>query len=358
MINEFKKLWVKKHDLQGRINITVYFVNIFLLLCHVFLMIVYLAVGNNIMIGVNIISLLLYSLTISYCYKNIKRYMGIVFLEIWLHMICGILSFGWSPSYQNWCFGMLTAYFLPAFNPDSNVVHKRSFHYTFLIIFSYFFLASFFLFTNQKILTPLNQTYTGILFIINNSFTFVAISLFTLFYTSSADRKKIELTRKADYDELTNLYNRHALNQISNNIISNSLNHQKSYSVAIIDIDHFKKVNDKYGHTSGDMVLKRIASIIKDRSINGIISGRWGGEEFVFLAPHNIDYDSFTSLLENLRIDISKESFKIENNKEIKLTISIGASEIKDYKDLEKAISIADVNLYKAKDSGRNKIVK
>ena len=206
-MNELKELWAKKYEKQGRINITVFFVNIFLLLCHVFFMIMYIIINHKFMICINIISLLVYIFSIFSCYKNIERYMGIAFLEIWIHMMFGILSFGWTPCYQNWSFGMIVAYFLPAFNPNSS---------------------------------------------------------------SNRDRKELELSRKADYDQLTELYNRRAINQLSDQIIKTSKETKKSYYIAILDIDFFKKVNDTYGHNAGDIVLKKVASIIKAFSIRGI----------------------------------------------------------------------------------------
>ena len=356
-MSEFKELWKKKYEQQGRINITVFFVNIFLLLCHVFFMVMYIVIGHKFMICVNIISLLVYSLSISRCYKNIDRYMGIAFLEIWLHLICAILSFGWTPCYQNWCFAMIAAYYLPAFSPNK-ISKSRPSSYAFAIIFTYFFLSTFCPVVHLPIERELSIQLNSILFIANNMFVFIAITLFAIFYTSSRERKEMELSRKADYDELTGLYNRYAITQLSNKIIKNAKDNKSSYYVAILDIDFFKKVNDEYGHNSGDIVLKKVASIIRAFAISGIIPGRWGGEEFVMLAPHTLKYKSFTKTLEVLRAKISEVKFDVDNDKSINITVSIGSSEIKKYIPLEEAIKKADINLYKAKQTGRNKLVK
>ena len=356
-MNELKELWAKKYEKQGRINITVFFVNIFLLLCHVFLMIMYVIIGHKFMIYVNIGSLLVYVFSIPGCYKKIDRYMGIAFLEIWIHLICGILSFGWTPCYQNWCFGIIAAYFLPAFSSNNNSKHRPLF-YSIIVIFTYFFLATFYPLINLDITVELNIYMNSILFIANNMFVFITIALFALFYTSNRDRKELELSRKADYDQLTELYNRRAINQLSDQIIKTSKETKKSYYIAILDIDFFKKVNDTYGHNAGDIVLKKVASIIKAFSIRGIIPGRWGGEEFVMLAPHTMKYKDFIKTLEILRIKISEVKFDINDNKKINITVSIGAAEIKNYRSLEESIKKADERLYKAKQTGRNKLVK
>ena len=357
-MKSFKELWEKKYEPQGRINITVFFVNIFLIMCHIYLMIVYLIIGHKVMIYANIASLLVYGLYTFHCYKNIERYMGIAFLEIWIHQIFGILTFGWTPCYQNWCFGMIAAYFLPAFSSgnDKKLI-KRPFIFASLIIFTYFFLATFIPVVDISFHQELDIPMNSLLFIGNNIFVFFTITMFALFYTSKSDRKERELSRKADYDELTNLYNRYALNQMGERISNASDKNDKSYSVAIIDIDFFKKVNDTYGHTSGDMVLKELANIMRLNSVKGIIPGRWGGEEFVMIAPHNISYNTFKNTLEKLRQKVERTKFKIENNKEIDVTISIGSAKASSGISLEDAISNADVNLYKAKESGRNRLI-
>ena len=357
-MNEIKQLWERKHEAQGRIDITVFFVNIFLFLSHVLLMIIYLIIGNKVMICANIVSLLVYSLYSLSCYKNIERYMGIAFLEIWLHMIIGIISFGWTPCYQNWCFGIIAAYFLPAFSPNNNKSVKRPFYFALIVMLSYFLLATLPPLFNISFKTELNIYLNSVLFIINNTITFTSIILFILFYTSRSNRKEIELSRKADYDELTNLYNRYALNQIGEKVSIASQNNNKNYSVAIIDIDFFKKVNDKYGHLSGDMVLKEIANQLRISSVRGMIPGRWGGEEFIIISPYNVTYNSFCNALEKLRQRVEEKKFTIENDKQINLTISIGSTHIKGNVSLEEAVSKADENLYKAKELGRNKLIK
>lgn len=356
-MERLKELWSKKYEKQGRINITVFFVNIFLLLCHVFFMIMYIILNHKFMIFFSAISLLVYVFSIFSCYKNIERYMGIAFLEIWIHMMFGILSFGWTPCYQNWCFGMIVAYFLPAFNSNNSSKH-RPFFYAFIIMFTYFLLATCYPFIDLSIKIELSNTMNTILFIANNLFVFITITLFALFYTSNRERKELELSRKADYDQLTELYNRHAIVQLSDQLIKMAKETKKSYYVAILDIDFFKKVNDTYGHNAGDIVLKKVASIIKAFSIRGIIPARWGGEEFVMLAPHNMKYKDFTKTLEILRIKISEVKFDVGNDTKINITISIGAAEIKKYTSLEESIKKADAKLYKAKQTGRNKLVK
>ena len=209
----------------------------------------------------------------------------------------------------------------------------------------------------MSIYTEVSGVILRTVFTFNNMITFAAIILFSVFYTLRNENRVYELTRKADYDELTSLYNRYSLNTIGGRISSDAKKQRKQYAVAIIDIDFFKKINDTYGHSAGDDVLKELANILRSYSVRGIVSGRWGGEEFVMIAPSNVTYSEFIIVLEKLREKVGRTKFQIDENKEINLTISIGAAPIEYKVKLEDAVTIADKNLYEAKETGRNKLI-
>ena len=353
-----KELWINKEQPQGRIDITIFFINIFLIISCMFLMIIYILAGNIFMIIVDTICLIYHVIFFFRCFINKELFIGISFLEIFIHMVLGIIAFGWQASFQNWVFALIIATFLPSFK--SNVYspsYKRSFIYTALIVISYYIFAILIDVVDFRIHKDIDSIYLRFLFCFNNFATFSSIILFSIFYTKRSERRAYELTRKADYDELTDLYNRYAIIQASKKIVKDAKDNQKSYCAAILDIDHFKKINDKYGHASGDDVLKEIANILKFYSIKGLIPARWGGEEFVVVAPSNVSYREFLNIMERLRIKISRVKFKLEEEKEINLTISIGVAKVKGNKSLNDAIKVADSNLYEAKRTGRNKMI-
>ena len=357
-MNFIKELWSHKKEDNGRKCITVFFINIFLIMVHLFLMAVYMHIHHNFMVCINTVSILYYVLCYKKCVTKIDLYIGFSFFEIWVHMICATLSFGWMPCFQNWSYAILTASFLPAFNSDNYVRdNKKALFFALIVILTYFGLGVLSNCIDLNITYPLSNIMKKILFIFNNLISFFTIIMFAYFYTSNKTRKESELTRKADYDELTNLYNRYSINQLGDKIIEDAKIANKPYNVAILDIDFFKDVNDKYGHSSGDLVLIELAKILKNHCRNTAISGRWGGEEFVIISSHEVKYRDFVDLLKRLKSKIIKTKFLIENNKKISLTVSIGSSSVKEYESLDKAISIADDNLYKAKNNGRNKLV-
>ncbi|MEA3353005.1 MAG: sensor domain-containing diguanylate cyclase [Campylobacterota bacterium] len=162
-----------------------------------------------------------------------------------------------------------------------------------------------------------------------------------------------KLQDKAFKDPLTGLYNRHYLtNYIKNNFASNRL-YDSNLTLAICDIDHFKSINDNYGHDVGDIVLKGIAQYIKNNVRDNDLVYRYGGEEFLIIFPYS-NIDDILSRMEKIRIEINKIKYESHNN--IHCTISIGIASASDqYNTFEKLIKSADEALYRSKNTGRNK---
>jgi len=164
--------------------------------------------------------------------------------------------------------------------------------------------------------------------------------------------KTEELSTK---DSLTGFYiHRYLKERLSEEVdrarINNSL-----LSVIMIDVDHFKDYNDKYGHSAGDKVLLRISKIIRDRLKNGHIVARYGGEEFAILLP-GVDKDKAVDITEDIRKEVESSKFVLRRN-ETKVTISAGVSVYSDdIKDKEELLKRADFCLYQAKKQGRNKV--
>jgi diguanylate cyclase (GGDEF)-like protein/PAS domain S-box-containing protein len=169
-----------------------------------------------------------------------------------------------------------------------------------------------------------------------------------------SERKRMDekLKRLATTDILTGAYNRTVFDEIIAREMERVKRYKKSLSVIIFDIDHFKKVNDKFGHNVGDSVLKKIATIVKKtiRKVDYFI--RWGGEEFVIISAET-DKEHAYVLAERLRKGI--ENFTFNNLAQI--TISCGVAEFKKEDTENTLIKRADDAMYKAKRKGRNRIV-
>ena len=162
-----------------------------------------------------------------------------------------------------------------------------------------------------------------------------------------------KLKHNAKYDFLSQLYNRHEFYRLSKIALKSS---SSPVTVMLIDIDHFKNINDTYGHILGDLVIKKVASIIKTIGNKNSINGRFGGEEFILLLP-NTDKNSAKIESERLRRNIEESSVYFKNIT-VKFTISIGVHSediISNYK-LEELVHKADQALYEAKNKGRNRV--
>jgi diguanylate cyclase (GGDEF)-like protein len=162
------------------------------------------------------------------------------------------------------------------------------------------------------------------------------------------------LHHKAHYDPLLKIYNRQHMDSIISGVADVKMGN--SFSVLMCDIDHFKDVNDTYGHAAGDEVLFRIAQIIRDSSLPEGVVCRYGGEEIIVFLRGKTDEEA-KSKAEKIRKAVKKESVKYKN-KTIKVTMSIGlASTDKGLESFKKMIKIADDNVYKAKKRGRDRVV-
>jgi len=153
----------------------------------------------------------------------------------------------------------------------------------------------------------------------------------------------------ATTDFLTGLYNRRFLFEAGEKLLENAKRNNLNLSLAIIDIDKFKNINDTYGHLFGDMVLKTTAKLIKNRFRAGDIVSRLGGDEFCFMG---IMGDEAINIFESLRKHISSCDFSDSENS-INITISVGIT-LKKADSVESMIKKADEMLYKCKNLGRN----
>lgn len=156
-------------------------------------------------------------------------------------------------------------------------------------------------------------------------------------------------------DGLTGLYVHRYFKERLNAELKRALAGEKQFSILMIDLDHFKEKNDKYGHTVGDLLLVKVAQILKGNVDTGHIVSRYGGEEFaIFL--FGTDIKGAVKIAQALRKKVEDTAF-IVRRFEVKMTVSIGISSFPDDGYLvEELLKTADENLYKAKENGRNKV--
>ncbi|NOZ69224.1 MAG: diguanylate cyclase [Deferribacteres bacterium] len=172
-----------------------------------------------------------------------------------------------------------------------------------------------------------------------------------------AKRLMNTLRESALKDSLTGLYNRRFLQEYTETLIAGVLRREKTVGLIMCDLDFFKQVNDLYGHSIGDMVLKETSSVLRKCIRTADLVIRFGGEEFLVLML-DINEGETINVAEKIRETMENTRIKVSDGT-IKKTISLGISEFPaDTESFWQAIKFADVALYKAKEAGRNKVVR
>ncbi|MFK7966031.1 MAG: GGDEF domain-containing protein [Burkholderiaceae bacterium] len=171
-------------------------------------------------------------------------------------------------------------------------------------------------------------------------------------YRNTVRRAEKKLREQATTDELTGLSNRAHFQSRATTEVARARREGSSVGLLLADVDHFKRVNDRYGHEAGDTTLKEIAKILQEGLREVDILARWGGEEFLILLPGSSAVRSY-EVAERLRASIAEKSFAAKANA-FSATISIGTASLDDNEELDAAISRADQALYRSKSNGRN----
>jgi len=163
-----------------------------------------------------------------------------------------------------------------------------------------------------------------------------------------------EVKKEAKIDDLTNMLNKKALNDELNKQEQMYKRFHRPLSFIFFDIDHFKNVNDTYGHDAGDVILKSVGLLLNRYSREIDIVGRFGGEEFVIIAPQT-DKNGAKIFAQKIRKVIAKTKFMYKKTR-IDITISAGVAQRSEASSKEEVLELADKRLYKAKKAGRNRV--
>jgi diguanylate cyclase (GGDEF)-like protein len=176
------------------------------------------------------------------------------------------------------------------------------------------------------------------------------------------NKENIEQSKKLEHlalvDELTDTFNRRAFFKIAQKLLKQASRENKSISIIMIDIDHFKNVNDTYGHKTGDIVLKKFAYTIKQTVRKNDVFARIGGEEFV-LFLYDINPEKSENTINKILNKIRNMHITLENKKDLNITASFGVYTFKpkECSEIQQALINADKALYVAKKTGRNRVV-
>lgn len=170
-------------------------------------------------------------------------------------------------------------------------------------------------------------------------------------FGSALDRGQLlnSLTYQAVHDQLTGLYNRHKIESFMDQEVARCTRYGSTFSLIIFDLDHFKSINDRFGHNEGDAVLSGVSSLVIGGLRESEIAGRWGGEEFLIILPET-SLELAVPVADRLRGSIESHRFSIPEP----VTVSVGVAAFRPGDTPHELIQRADAALYNAKESGRN----
>lgn len=179
--------------------------------------------------------------------------------------------------------------------------------------------------------------------------TFLALTIISIGLIVTIYQSKLKHTSEVDH--LTQLYNRHKFYELAEKEIIHSRRYDDELSIVMLDIDHFKNINDTYGHEWGDKVLKELTKLVAVNIRKEDIFSRWGGEEFVLLLPHT-NLEKAYEFSEKIRCIIQEADTKALKG----VSVSIGVACVDVSKNIDYAINLADSAMYLAKENGRNQV--
>ena len=190
---------------------------------------------------------------------------------------------------------------------------------------------------------------------------FVLLVCCLAYRTTKELKRVVELEQETITDPLTGIFNRRFLDRRLQEELLRAKRHDLELSLMLLDIDHFKKVNDTWGHQNGDIVLKHLAQLLTDTLRQIDLVARYGGEEFVILVPHTAKKEA-SALAERLRRTVEQRPALITTSEgiyhELRITVSIGISCLFSEEDAPcDILERADKALYQAKETGRNRVV-
>lgn len=180
------------------------------------------------------------------------------------------------------------------------------------------------------------------------------LALYTTFKDTTENKnKEEELFNQASTDPLTGLFNRRQFELLAKAQVSLGQRHRTPYCVIMLDIDHFKMVNDTYGHDAGDEVLKHLALVLKSSLRDSDILARYGGEEFVIFLPHTTPENAYP-VAQRIRLSVERAQI-VTQTETLQVTVSVGISSTP-FGELYAQVKEADTALYESKTQGRNRV--
>lgn len=321
------------------------------LCCHVTYFIVFFITKINFMMYFNVFSIIFYISSFFFVKRHGNLYVRLTYIEVVAHAIAGTICSGWDFGFQYIFLGMpMLIYFTVYMMKKLGHKDTNPFILSMVCVLAFISLSIWNYF--REPLYFMDKRFIVVFDLAHGLIVFLFVIVFMYILTGYALSLEERIYNKSITDNLTNIYNREGIKERFGSIEKNEY---ENYILAIGDIDNFKKLNDTYGHSSGDIVLQRIGELFKYELQDDIVC-RWGGEEFVVLIKITSSKDDVYKKLNELRMSISELKFNFKK-KNVGITITIGAIDYRGYDSLDEWVSEADKKLYYGKANGKNIVV-
>lgn len=307
----------------------------------------FLFLGSPILAWINVISVSMY--VFAYWALGEQRNqlaISLIWAEVIIHAALGIVLIGWGSGFHYYLLMFIPALFVS--------MGLKKAVLALLGLWSYY--AGLYLL--MWFIEPLQPIAPGALVAVNLfnlSAVFAMFSYLSFFYLKMVTTANRELRKMATTDPLTRLFNRRHMTYLAKKELARYERNGHPVSFIVLDIDHFKMINDQHGHEAGDYVLKEVARVIKQQLRTQDMIARWGGEEFLAILP-DTGIEAAHHGAERIREGLLFHDWRVPTGESIALTISAGVSELRPDDDFNSAINRADRALYSGKESGRNRV--
>ena len=329
---EFWQLCMRCCQLAGSIDVAYLFI--------------FLALGSPVLAWVNVISVAMYIFAYrAFGQRRNRLAIMLIRTEVMIHAGLGTLLIGWESGFHYFLLMFIPALFLS--------MRARSAWLQVILLWAFYAGLDVLMWYIEPLQPIASNALLGV-HIFNLTVVFCMFSYLSLFYVKTVTRAHKRLGKMATTDSLTNLFNRRHMISLTEKELARQHRHPGNLTLMLMDLDHFKQINDQYGHDIGDQVLDAVSQILKSSMREQDLISRWGGEEFLAVLP-DTSLDQATASAERIRTAIQQLAIESEGTK-VSVTISIGITQYRAEEALSHTIARADHALYEGKSAGRNRV--
>lgn len=290
--------------------------------------------------------------------SEIMKVFYMTYWEIIIHSFVATICVGWTFGFPQYIIGLIPfGYYMCATLLEGRRRYVIATALGLIAALSFIACRSLSLFAGAIFQIELPVAVELLIYIFNSVCNFVFLFMVTVIFvwdmqriTAQLRNQNVALDNMASVDPLTGLYNRRSMQDF----LERALKSEEDFGLIMCDIDNFKRVNDTYGHDFGDVVLKEIAHIAKEKVSDRGYVCRWGGEEILIMSTDRLDHICETA--ENIRQEVEKHVFRCRG-KELHCSLTLGVAGHRVGNAVEDTIKHADSRLYYGKQNGKNRVV-